>query len=113
MPRGWRDHWGFRVAESPELSATRDLLIHTIGNLTLVTKKLNVALSNRPWTDEEAVAIAPTGIDAGLGKRSLLKKYSLLLLKEDIVEKSVWTEQDIEARGARLTNVALKAWPRG
>lgn len=112
MPRGWREHWGSGVAESLELSATRDALIHTIGNLTLVTKRLNIALSNRPWTDEEAVAVAPKGPDAGLGKRSLLKKYSLLLLKEDIVEKSAWTEEDIATRGARLTAEALKVWPR-
>lgn len=112
MPRGWREHWGSGVAGSLELSATRDALIHTIGNLTLVTKKLNLALSNRPWTDEEAVVVAPRGTDAGLGKRSLLKKYSLLLLKEDIVEKSSWTEDDIEARGVRLTAAALKVWPR-
>lgn len=112
MPRGWREHWGSDVAGSLELSATRDALIHTIGNLTLVTKKLNLALSNRPWTDEEAVVVAPRGTDAGLGKRSLLKKYSLLLLKEDIVEKSSWTEDDIETRGVRLTAAALKVWPR-
>lgn len=112
MPRGWRAHWGSGVVGSAQLSLSRDALIHTIGNLTLVTKKLNLALSNRPWTDDEAVLVAPSGADAGLGKRSLLKKYSLLLLKEEIVEKAAWTDEDIAARGARLTAAALRVWPR-
>jgi hypothetical protein len=73
----------------PPLSTARDMLVHTIGNLTLVTKKLNIALSNRPWTDEAAVLVAPTGQDAGLGKQSLLKRYSILLLNKDIVDEKL------------------------
>lgn len=113
MPRGWRDHWGNGVVGNLELSTARDAVIHRIGNLTLVTKKLNIALSNRPWTDEAAAPIATTGVDAGMGKRSLLKKYSLLLLKEDVVDKDMWTEADIAQRGAKLTGLVVKIWPRG
>ena len=58
------------------------------------------------------MSVARDGTDPGLGKRSLLKKYSLLLLKEDIVEKPAWTEEDIAARGGRLTAATLKIWPR-
>jgi uncharacterized protein DUF262/uncharacterized protein DUF1524 len=115
MPRGWREHWGGDVAQSPELSAARDGLLHTIGNLTLVTQKLNVVLSNRPWTDEAAALVAPSGRDAGLGKRSLLGRYSILLLNKDIIDSNVegWTEADIRKRADTLIGAAIRVWPRG
>ena len=69
-----------------------------------MTQKLNVALSNRPWTDAAAEVIAPTGKDAGLGKRSLLNRYSVLLLNKDIVDPhtDAWTEHDIATRAPDL-----------
>ena len=66
MPQGWRSHWAPDVIGNPEAIARRELLVNTIGNLTLVTQPLNGALSNRPWTDDEAEKVAPTGKDAGL-----------------------------------------------
>ena len=51
-----------------------------------MTQPLNGALSNRPWTDEEAIKVAPTGKDAGLGKRSLLHRYAILLINKSIVD---------------------------
>ena len=105
------EHWGAGVATSPELASARDGLIHTIGNLTLITKKLNIALSNRPWSDSDTAGLTTAGTDAGLGKRSLLNRYSLLLLKEDIIDKQAWTEADITARSDRLTDVFIKIWP--
>ena len=70
MPRGWREHWGTGIPQDPELVQRRDLRINTIGNLTLVTKKLNGTLSHRPWTDAEAKIVAPKGEHAGKGKRT-------------------------------------------
>ncbi len=115
MPRGWRSYWGNGVAHDPELSAKRDAIINTIGNLTLVTQKLNVALSNRPWSDEDALVVAPTGKDAGVGKRSLLGRYSVLVLNKDIVDphESDWSEMDIEARSASLADAVTQVWSRG
>lgn len=114
MPRGWRSHWGADVLGDPEAERRRDQLIHTIGNLTLVTAKLNSALSNRPWTDAEAAVVAPTGKDAGLGKRSLLSRFSILLLNKDIVDNhlSAWSEDDIEARADNLASAVTEIWPR-
>jgi Protein of unknown function (DUF1524) len=60
MPRGWRTHWADGIQRDPERAANRDLLVDTLGNLTLVTKKLNGTLSNRPWLDADAAAIAST-----------------------------------------------------
>lgn len=114
LPRGWRVHWGEGIRDDPERSTNRDRLTNTLGNLTLVTQKLNVALSNRPWTDEEASLVAPTGKDAGLGKRALLGRYSLLVLNKEIVDghPRAWTEEDLRARSRRLAEVITEVWPR-
>jgi hypothetical protein len=114
MPRGWRHYWGDGIRDNPELASRRDRLINTLGNLTLVTQKLNQALSNRPWTDEEALVVAPTGQDAGLGKRSLLARYSILVLNKEIVDDGPrgWTEQDLLDRSVRLARAVTEVWPR-
>lgn len=114
MPRGWRSYWGEGVAHDPEASARRDAIVNTIGNLTLVTQRLNVALSHRPWTDDEAAVVAPTGKDAGIGKRSLLNKHSILMLNKKIVDShpTAWTESDIAARSAELAELVTEVWPR-
>lgn len=115
MPRGWRIHWDKDGAGNDlELSINRDNLINSIGNLTLVTQRLNVALSNRPWTDEDARVVARRGQDAGLGKRSLLARYSVLVLNKEIVDQhpSEWTEQDIRKRANHLAGAITKVWPR-
>jgi Protein of unknown function (DUF1524) len=87
--------------------------VNSLGNLTLVTKKLNGALSHRPWSDEEAVIVAPKGKDAGLGKLSLLDRYSLLVLNKEILKghPSAWTESDIKDRSRRLAETLCKVWP--
>ncbi len=113
MPQGWRHYWDDGVGGDHEAAAARDHLINTLGNLTLVTQKLNVALSNRPWTDAAAMQVAPTGKDAGLGKRSLLNRFSVLLLNKDIVDPhpQAWTETDIAARSLALVGTIAEVWP--
>src|SRR6266511_1891741 len=115
MPQQWRHHWPEEVPGDRERAARRDHLVNTIGNLTLVTQKLNGELSNRPWTDAEAHLAAPTGREAGKGKRSLLAHYSLLVLNKEIVDNhaDVWTDQDMLNRGRELTKTILTLWPRG
>jgi hypothetical protein len=112
MPQGWRSYWDDGVASDTAAAARRDRLVNSLGNLTLVTKKLNGALSNRPWTDEQAWGIGAKGKDAGLGKRSLLNRYSVLVLNKDVVEphKGEWTEEDIIARNASLANAVCEVW---
>jgi hypothetical protein len=114
MPQGWRSYWNDGTAADHEAALARDHLLSTLGNLTLVTQKLNVALSNRPWTDQAAELVAPTGKDAGLGKRSLLNRFSVLLLNKDIVEghEAEWTEDDIKKRSAHLAKLIVEVWPR-
>lgn len=58
MPQGWQGgHWplpdGVDEGEMAEKAAARrEVLIHTIGNLTLLTQSLNSGISNGPWSDK-------------------------------------------------------------
>ncbi len=115
MPKKWQEHWGADVLGDSEAIARRDRLVHTLGNLTLITQKLNGALSNRPWTDREAAEVASLGKDAGKGKRSRLQRFSLLVLNKEIIDPhpNAWTEADIQERSIRLTKLINEIWPRG
>lgn len=114
MPQAWRSHWDPEPKLSSEEAADRDKLVNTLGNLTLVTSDLNGTLSHRPWTDSDMAPLKTSGENGGLGKRSLLNKYSVLLLSRDIVDNhaDAWTEADIHERSVKLAEVLCEAWPR-
>lgn len=54
MPVAWREHWGQGVIDDPTAAEHRDAATHSLGNLALVTGHLNLSLSTRPRTDNEA-----------------------------------------------------------
>ena len=114
MPRSWHTHWDEDPPLEPVAAAARSRRVDTLGNLTLVTQKLNGSLSHRPWTDSEAALVAPKGKEAGLGKRSLLDRYSLLVLNKTLLlqHPQAWTDDDIRARGIALTERICAVWPR-
>lgn len=102
MPQKWRSekwpaplHGIGQTTETPETA--RDRLIHTIGNLTLVTGPLNAALSNNPWPE----------------KRAEIEEHSNLPINRDLVKEAgdVWDEQTILDRGQRLAEIAIRVWP--
>ena len=71
LPQKWEAHWPLPVAENAR--ASREHMLHGIGNLTLVSGKLNPTLSNAPWLDS----------DKGTkGKRSAFEMHSTLRLND-------------------------------
>ena len=114
MPRSWRTHWDPDPPLAPEEAAARSKRVDSLGNLTLVTQKLNGSLSHRPWTNDEAAVVAPKGKEAGLGKRALLGQYSLLVLNKALVDNHAdrWTDQDIVERSRQMTERICAIWPR-
>ncbi len=102
LPQAWREHWPLS-ADDLAGAIERDRLRHVLGNLTLVSGGLNPALSNRPWTRED-----------GKGKRDYLLEHSALKLNAKLVTQhtEAWTEDDIRARTAALTDRLLALWPR-
>jgi hypothetical protein len=94
MPQRWHDEWklGGDNEESTEL---RDRLIHTFGNLTLVTPSFNTSLSNRAFAR----------------KQKELKRIARLLLSSWFFDRDDWDEAGILARGKELFDVSRKKWP--
>lgn len=98
LPQEWRANWHDGIDQEDE--AERDRIVHVLGNLTLVTQSLNASLSNAAWT-------GPTG------KRAALIRNDTLLLTRDVVHEhpDAWTDDDITARTATLTESILEIWP--
>lgn len=95
LPRGWnKENWPL-PEETEEAELSRQSLLHTIGNLTLVTGSLNSSLSNDPWSK----------------KCATLQKYSVLLLNADLKNMATWNEDAIRQRSKDLLWLALKIWP--
>lgn len=111
MPQNWKKHWPLPngkhvghmdVMQTPEAFdedtreavARRRRLIHTLGNLTLVTGPANTVASNssfeqkKPWLSQ-----------------------SLLAMNKRLTEWSSWTEQDILERSELLADLVVERWP--
>jgi len=97
LPQQWQTHWPLAEA-TPENQERRGRLLHSIGNLTLVTQAFNSALSNEPF----AV------------KRQEIVTTSLLMLNTHFQrydDNHAWDEDEIVARADSLFAYALKIWP--
>ncbi len=106
MPQtGDASHWPVTV-ESDESDSDaairRDRIIHTLGNLTLLTQPLNSSVSNGPFT-------VPDHPNAG--KRYSITYSSRLSLNRYFDSIDHWDEAAITRRGAALADRALKIWP--
>ncbi len=99
MPQTWfGKHWPLPAdADQAEATALRNRVVHTIGNLTLVNKRLNSSLSNGPWIE----------------KRRALAHHSVMFLSKPLVHDGprTWDELAIEARAKWLFGYAVKLWP--
>ena len=105
MPQSWEANWPLPEGEQlgGKVAEARRLVVHTIGNLTLVTKKLNAKLSNAAWA---------VGDGDSPAKRGTIQKYSLMILSKGVVDCPIWDESMIAERGQRLFAHACAIWPR-
>jgi hypothetical protein len=99
MPQKWPANWAtpWPAEESEAKSSARDRVLHELGNLTLVTQKLNSKVSNGSW----AVKV------------SYFHEVNDVLLTNDVIQtaSTTWDEGQIIARTAALTNAILTIWP--
>ena len=95
MPQHWGPNWPLGEDLTGEQAQRRDDLVHTLGNLSLVTDKLNPALSNAAW----------------LEKREILKKHSVLLLNDELLDSDSWDEAAIVKRGKEMAQTICEIWP--
>lgn len=99
LPQHWEEHWPL-PSDVPEdkreaRSQLREKMLHMVGNLTLVTKRLNPAISNGPW----------------FKTREQILKHSALNLNRAFLDTETWDEEIIEKRSATLFETAVKLWP--
>ena len=108
MPVKWELNWPIpdEYREDPEaklkFAQQRSQIIHTLGNLTLITGSLNPSLSNASWEE----------------KRPELVKYSKLNLnryfhpvREGNDDLQEWNEEAIQARGRKIVDLSKNIWP--
>jgi hypothetical protein len=96
MPQSWEAAW------KPPMEGTlqdRAQRIHTLGNLTLLSAKLNNAVSNGPWLGDT-------------GKKAALQKHDLLILNRELDSFSAdgWTDESIMKRTDKLIQGVLDIW---
>jgi hypothetical protein len=98
MPRKWAAHWPH--PEGTRGETERDALIHTIGNLTLLTSQLNGKVSNGPWLGQA-------------GKKHGLEAHDVLMLNRDLIKTAGadWSDSAIRHRSELLARVVTEIWP--
>ncbi|MGV8965381.1 MAG: DUF262 domain-containing protein [Cellulomonas sp.] len=96
LPQSWTEHWPLPVdpALAEAVEAERDELLHTIGNLTVVTGSLNSAMSNAGWSL----------------KRHEILRHSALALNREL--PGDWNTPRIRERGRQLAELAVSLWQR-
>jgi len=96
MPQDWHRYWPLPDdVPAEDAERYRERLVHTVGNLTLLTKKMNPKVSNGPWG----------------GKRAAILQHSALTLNRRLQDYSEWDEKAIVRRGETLLEVAKQIWP--
>ena len=93
MPVKWEEHWQENEM-SPAEKENRNHKLRTLGNLTLVTKRLNSVMQNAKWPD----------------KKSHLRPNSSLKITIEYLDKNEWDEAGIDARADDLAARALTIW---
>lgn len=112
MPRKWQAKWPLPDAEAehhkdPASGVVvtnrqwRDTLVHTMGNLTLLTAKLNERIGNGPFVNPEAET----------DKKREYMKHAVLRVTRDFINSNNWDETAILERADKLFNYAVTIWP--
>ena len=93
MPQRWQTNWPIGSYSEEE----RESLIQTIGNLTLLTTKLNSSISNGPWTS----------------KSGELTKHDVLIINKQVQEMGSdgWSEDQIKSRTKSMIQAFIDIWP--
>ncbi len=97
MPQAWSgDLWPLPSGDPEIAEDERRVLLHTLGNLTLLNNRLNPSLSNSAWAQ----------------KRKGLAEHSVLHLNKSLDRYPTWDEESIRSRGAKIAAELCLIWPR-
>lgn len=99
LPQKWRATDYPLMDDTDASKAARARLLHSIGNLTLITPNFNTSLSNSSFKE----------------KRPALARESALALNgyfQEFKDTDMWSDATIVARATDLYPLAQSAWPR-
>ena len=99
MPKQWEKNWPL----TPGVDANqRNMILLTLGNLSLLSDKLNTQISNAGWNDKKQ----------GKGSKRGLDFYAAgVVTLEHVLDRDVWDEQAISERADWLAARAIEIWP--
>ena len=99
MPRSWEKNWP--LEGGPVEEQDRNRLIHTFGNLTLLTGRLNSKVSNGPWIGTED------------SKREGIERHDTFFLNRELVKLAGndWNENGIRSRTKGFADAIINIWP--
>ena len=94
LPVKWHKTWPL---ETGVTEAERDRIAHTMGNLTLLTGRLNSGVSNGSWA----------------AKAEGLRQHDVLILNRDLLEagQTGWSHEQIRRRTDEMIEDVLAIWP--
>lgn len=101
LPVSWTADWPFEDGEFVERwtndpkAENRNRVLHTLGNLTLLTGGLNISSGNKGF----------------LEKRKKLEEHTGLFLNKWFLKRDSWDETDIRKRGEAFADIAVSIWP--
>ena len=100
MPQSWGDDWSFEDGttghhlDEDGKTIARNAILHTLGNLTLLTGGLNISSGKKGFGE----------------KKAKFADHSGLFLNKWFNDKSQWTEKEIGERGEHLADPAVARW---
>ncbi len=102
MPKKWENNWN-TISDSEERDYRNNKLL-TLGNLAIITQKLNASIRDSSWS------VKKEGGDSYGG----LKRYSAgIETLEPFLKYEVWDESKIKKRAYYLYSNAIKFWEIG
>ena len=93
----WREELKAGLQPHEKVGKIHAELVDTLGNLTLMTYKLNSALSNRPFSEKKALLKAKGG--------------GRLALTQQITSRHHWRPANIRRRSDQLVELIIENWP--
>lgn len=101
LPRSWQKNYPLPQAVDEKIALDRrNSIIHTIGNLTLITSPLNSENSNEPWSIKLNNILTHSALNLNRNLQSFTKDCG-----------DQWCEDSIRQRSRFLFQLAKEIWP--
>ena len=119
MPQKWQTHWSLialpivredgSTVPVEEGTRMRNDAVYEIGNMTLLTAKLNKELQNYAFTEKVK------GTVIGKKERPGMDKFAALSITKEIIDRNplIWNEEAIHARTKAMIDCFEIIWPCG